>query len=116
MEAEIREGKLAHKARKLGQGSFSIARPYQSIVFISVQEVFSMKRHILDAGDGQPSLICNDGFIEVCVMLMQHDGDEVEAFRKILIARFINVQVQSVCLKIQKWRGTNLAALTPAGS
>ncbi len=81
-----------------------------------MQQVFTMERHILQPSKSQALLVFTNWLVNVYAMLMKNDGDKVQAFRKVLVAGFVDMKVKALLqrpLQIQKWRGTNLAALEP---
>ena len=73
--------------------SISIARGDDAVPFISVQEVLSVKRHVREIGSGQALFVAIDRCSYIRGMVVENDRNDVPTLRKVLIARFVDMQI-----------------------
>lgn len=58
---------------------------------MAMQQILTVKRYIGEPGEFQTILVCLDGSLDVMGMIVQHDSDEVHAFRKVLSPRLVDM-------------------------
>ena len=71
----------------------SIARGDDAVPFISVQEVLSVKRHVREISGGQALFVAIDRCCYIRGMVVENGRNDVPTLRKVLIARFVDMQI-----------------------